>query len=445
MLAQTCLSLALLAAMPVWSQALPTATAGPDIPQDEYRMPIPPMVSGQAFPTSTLSETRSNYLDADLSFQPTYYDNLLPGYGAQPVSDMGYSIRPMLELDRLTPRLHQTWTYQPGFTLYQRTSARNEVDQSAALDMQYRLSQHITVSGRDAFQKSSNVFNQPYSLSGESISGAPPSSPADVIAPFANQLSNTANAELAYQFSMNGMIGAGGTTAMFDYPGQAESSGLYDSASRGGSAFYSRRLSGTQSLGATYQYVTVLGSPVTGPLEIQTHTVFLFYTAALGERFSLSLAAGPQHYYYALSPLPASSSWTPAATGSLGWQGERTSFAASYSRSVTGGGGLLGAMSSNKASASAHWQMARTWTITSTAGYSIYKNVSPLSLSSYPGGHSVSGAISIDHTLSDHFRARLGYQRLHNTYNGIAAIAADPDADSAFISISYQLSRPLGR
>jgi hypothetical protein len=173
--------------------------------------------------------------------------------------------------------------------------------------------------------------------------------------------------------------------------------------------------------------------------------VFLFYTAALGERFSLSLAAGPQHYYYALSPLPASSSWTPAATGSLGWQGERTSFAASYSRSVTGGGGLLGAMSSNKASASAHWQMARTWTITSTAGYSIYKNVSPLSLSSYPGGHSVSGAISIDHTLSDHFRARLGYQRLHNTYNGIAAIAADPDADSAFISISYQLSRPLGR
>jgi tetratricopeptide (TPR) repeat protein len=236
MLAQTCLSLALLAAMPVWSQALPTATPGPDIPQDEYRMPIPPMVSGQAFPTSTLSETRSNYLDAGLSFQPTYYDNLLSGYGAQPISDMGYSIRPMVELDRLTPRLHQTWTYQPGFTFYQRTSARNEADQSAALDMQYRLSQHITVSGSDTFQKSSNVFNQPYSLSGEPISGAPPSSPANVIAPFANQLSNTANAEVAYQFSMNGMIGGGGTTAMFDYPGQAESSGLYNSTSRGGSA-----------------------------------------------------------------------------------------------------------------------------------------------------------------------------------------------------------------
>src|ERR1039457_1026714 len=268
MLTRACLSLSLLVALPAWSQVAPAATGGTDIQDDAYRMPIPPMVSGQAFPTSTLAETRSNYLDAGLSFQPTYYDNLLPDYGAQPISDMGYSIKPMVELDRLTPRLHQTWTYQSGFTLYQRTSARNETDQSAALDMQYRLSQHITVSGRDAFQKSSNVFNQPYSLSGEPISGAPPSSPADVIAPFANQLSNTANAEVAYQFSMNGMIGGGGTTAMFDYPDQAESSGLYDSTSRGGSAFYSRRLSGTQSLGATYQYVTALGSPVTGPVEI---------------------------------------------------------------------------------------------------------------------------------------------------------------------------------
>jgi hypothetical protein len=89
--------------------------------------------------------------------------------------------------------------------------------------------------------------------------------------------------------------------------------------------------------------------------------------------------------------------------------------------------------------------MARTWSISSSAGYSIYKNVSPLSLSTYQGGHSVSGGISLDHSLSEHFRAELGYQRLHDTYSGIAAIAADLDADSAFISISYQLSRPLGR
>src|SRR5260370_19890695 len=108
MLTQACLSLALLVVTPTWSQALPTATANPEIPGDEYRMPIPPMASGQAFPTTTLSEERSNYLDAGLSFQSSYYDNLLAGNGTQPITDVAYSIQPSIGFDRLTPRLHQT-------------------------------------------------------------------------------------------------------------------------------------------------------------------------------------------------------------------------------------------------------------------------------------------------------------------------------------------------
>ena len=445
MLLRACLSLALLVAIPAWSQALPTATAGPEIPEDEYRMPIPPIASGEAFPTTTLSETRSNYLDAGLTFQPAYYDNLLAGTGTQPITDVGYSITPSIEFDQLTSRLHQIWTYHPVFTLYQKTTARNDWDQSAALDVQYRLSQHITVSGRDIFQKSSNVFNQAYSLAGAPITGAPPSTPADVVAPFADQVTNTASAEIAYQYDRNEMIGCGGTTSMFNYPNQAQSLGLYNSSSRGGSAFYSHRLFGTQYAGATYRYLRVLGQPVSGQLEIQTHALFFFYNASLGQRLTLSLAAGPQYYDYAQPPLPAYKSLTPAVTGSMSWQGARTNFATSYSRSVTGGAGQLGALSSNTVYASAHWQLALTWSVGSTVSYALYKNVTPLSVSSSQGGHSISGSISLDHSLSDHFRTQLGYQRLHQTYNGIAAITANPDSDSAFISISYQFSRPLGR
>ncbi len=352
MLTRACLTtIALLMTMPAWTQALPTATAGTEIP-DEYRMPIPPMASGQAFPTTSLSESRSNYLDSGLSFQPSYDDNLLPDNGTHTIGDMAYSIRPMIELDRLTPRLHQTWAYQPGFTIYQKTSARNEADQNASLALQYRLSEHATVSGQESFLRSSNVLNQPESLSGGPISGSPPSSPADIIAPFADTLTNTANAEVAYQFSMNGMVGAGVTTAIHNYPNQTQSSSLYNSNSRGGSAFYNRRLFGTQYIGVTYQYLKTLGNPQTGQLEIHTHTIFPFYTAFLGHAFSLSLAAGPQYFSYAQSPLPTSRSWTPAVMGSVGWQTQRTSLASSYSRTVSGGGGLLGAMSTNSASAS---------------------------------------------------------------------------------------------
>lgn len=445
MFTRTCLSLALLVAKPAWSQALPTATAGPGPPGDEYRMPIPPIASGKAFPRKSLSETRSNYLRANLTFQPAYYDNLLAGQGTQPITDVGYSIKPSIEFDQTTSRLHQTWAYFPTFTLYQRTSARNEAGQSASVDIQYRLSPHTTVSGRDIFQKSSNVFNQAYSLAGQPISGAPPSSPAYIIAPFADQLTNTVDAEIAYQFSMNEMIGGGGTTAMFDYPNPAESPGFYNSSSAGGSAFYSHRLSGTQYAGLTYQYVRILGQPVSGQLEIQTHTLYFFYNLSLGQGFTLSLAAGPQHYGYVQLPMPAYNSVTPAVTGSIGWQGMHTSFATSYSRSVTGGAGQLGALSLNTASASASWQWARTWSVGSAVNYGLYDNVTPVSISSSQGGYSISGSVLLNHSLSDHFRAQLGYQRLHQTFDDIATIAAHPDADSAFISISYQLSRPLGR
>jgi hypothetical protein len=39
----------------------------------------------------------------------------------------------------------------------------------------------------------------------------------------------------------------------------------------------------------------------------------------------------------------------------------------------------------------------------------------------------------------------VGYTRLHQSFNGIAAIATTPDTNREFISISYQFSRPLGR
>jgi hypothetical protein len=445
MLTRFCLTATLIIAMPAVSQVVPAATGPAENFGDEYRMPIPPMVSGQAFPTSTLAETRSNYLNAGISFQSGYYQNLLPGYGAAPINDFGYSITPTIQIDQLTSRLHEALDYRSGFTLYQRTSARNEVDQSASYDLQYRLSPHMTLSGQDSFQKSSNVFNQPDSLLGAPVSGAPPSSPANLVVPYANRLGNAANVEYTYQFSRDAMIGGGGTTALSHYLDLTQSTGLYNSNSRGGSAFYTRRLAGSQYLGATYQYMMITGNPTGGKLQIQVNTLFGFYNAFVAHRLSLSLAAGPQHYALAYSSLPPSASWTPAVTASVGWQAERTSLAASYSRSISGGGGLLGAFSTNSAAASARWQLARTWAVDAAAGYTIFKNVSPVTVSWEQGGHTVTGTVSVDHSFKERFHAQAGYQRLHQTYNGIAVISSDPDSDRGFISITYQLTRPLGR
>ncbi len=389
------------------------------------------------------AEARSNYLRYGLTFNTAYSDNTLGG--TPPVSDISYSIWPTIALDKSTSRLHSVISYSPGFTFYQRTSGRNEADQNVGIDVGYRLSPHVSVSLRDSFQKSSSVFNQPDLTSANPVSGSGGPPAEAVIAPIADRLSNTGNVGITYQYGRNSLVGASGTFTNLHYPNPAEVPGLYDSSTAGGSAFYDHRLSKRQHIGASYQYSRILSYPVGAQTETQTHTIFFFYTFYLTPRLSLSFSGGPQYSDVAQSPQPASRSWSPAATASLGWQGQRASFAASYSRIVTGGGGLEGAFHSNSANGSARWQLARTWNVGSGASYAIYKTLTPFAFLSSPGGHSISGTVSMQHQIGQHFNAEAGYSRVHQSYGGIAVIANSPDINREFISISYQFARPLGR
>jgi len=452
MVIRYCLGLALLAATPGWSQLEATPFEMAPTSFDSSQMLIPPPVSGVAYPTTVGSQTRSNYLAGGLVFNTAYNDNVLAGGGTVPAGDVIYSILPTITLNQTTV-LHQlALTFSPGFTFYQHTSALNAANQSAALDFQYRLSPHTTIRLGDFFQRSSSLFDQFDSASGGAISGSTLSPPAQVIAPFAERLNNTANADFSYQFSKNGMIGAGGIVTRSNYPNPAEVSGLYNSNSLGGSVFYSRRLTGAQYVGVTYQYLRSQGDPVNpqanlvnAQTEVQTHGLLPFYTIYFGPTFSFSLSGGPQYFDAAQAPSPSIRSWKPSALASVGWQKSHTNFVVNYSRTVTGGVGLPGAFDSTGANASISWQITRTWTIGSAATYAINKSLTPSFSLSSPGGHSISGTVSVQHSMSEHLKAEFGYARLHQSYSDIAAISNVPDSDRGFISVSYQLTRPLGR
>jgi hypothetical protein len=313
MLTRICFGLALLVAMPLWSQVEPSAT-GP-APTSGDPMQTPPPVSGESYPTATGAETRSNELRGGLTFETAYDDNVLASETTAPVSDFSYSIRPTIAIDQMTSRLHNNFSYSPGFTLYQRTTGRNEIDQSASAKSQYRLSPHISLSAIDTFQKSTNVFNQPFS----GVSGSTQAPIEALVAPFAAQLGNTANASLSYQFSRNGMIGGGGSSSIVDYLNPAQASGIPNSNSRSGSGFYNLRLSGNQYIGVNYQYSWMTSSGASGGSETKVETVYSFYTLYLKHALSLSVSGGPQHFDVTQPSLPETASWTPAVTASMGW------------------------------------------------------------------------------------------------------------------------------
>lgn len=441
MLQRVLLTILLLAAFPIWAQ-IDTNTIGTGTGLSGSGMSTPPLVSGESYPGTYGEGERSNYLRGGLIFSTAYSDNV--SGGANPTSDISYSVWPTIAIDKETPRLRLDFTYSPGFTLYQRDNSLDAANQSVAVDSSYRLSPHVTLSARDRFSKLTNLFSQPDAFANTPVSGGAQSPTVAVIAPTANELTNNANAELTYQFSANSMVGISGSATNLHFLNSSQAPGLSDSNSAKGSAFYNHRLAGRHYVGADYEYSRFV-SYFNGSNETRTQAIFLFYTLYLKSKLSLSVSGGAQHTDTAQAPLPDSRSWSPANTASLGWQARRTNLAASYSRIVTGGGGLVGAFHSNNASASVRQLLTRNWNIGANGNYSIYKNVTPAFLLATPGGHTISGTATVERRIGEHFVADLRYTRLHQNYSGIPLIANAPNTNVESISISYQFVRALGR
>lgn len=442
MLTRACLSLALLIATPLWSQVDANGTA-PSNPTNDTPMLTPPPVSGQAYPSAPTSEARSNYLRYGLTFNTAYSDNAPGSTSTNPLSDVSYSLWPMIALDKTTSTLHSVLTYSPGFTFYQKAGGRNEADQNATIDIHYRMTPHLTLSARDGFQKSSSVFNQP-DLGSGGVSGGGQGSNGSAIAPFADLLNNSGTMGVTYQFAANGMIGASGTFSNLHYPNPAEVPGLFDSSSQAGSVFYSLRATRMHYFGVTYQYQRLVSYLTEGQNETQTHAFLFFYTLYATPSLSFSFFGGPQHSNTAQPPLPPALAWNPSAGASLGWQGSLSSMAVSYSHAISGGGGLSGAVRMDSASASIQRQITRSLSGSISGAY-VQNDVLSSVFSGGNNGHTVSGTASLQKQFGEHISLQFGYSRLHQSYSNVQVLAMTPDTNREFVAVSYQFSRPLGR
>ena len=445
MIARTTLLLVLAAAMPAWSQVEPSATGDNPASLDDSQMMMPAPVSGMPYPNKAASDERSGYLTAGIAVHGANVDNVLPGITAKPANDFTYSVLPTFSFERTTTRQEATLSYNPSFIFYEPDSQLDTVDQGASMVYEYRFSPSVAVSAQDYFVRTSNVFDQSFSFSQAGITGSTQLPTPALIAPFAEQLTDNCSGNVSYQFGRNGMVGAGGNFAIFDLPNSSQATGLYNSHSGGGSAFYSRRFTSKQYAGFVYQYDRVIASPANSQSETQTHLMLPFYTVYFSRTFSLSISAGAQHLDVSQTPGPTTTSWQPAAVVSMGWQGARGDFAAGYSRTITSGGGLLGAYNTTSVNAGGGWKFTPTWTASLGAAYSIIKDLTPLTAASIPGGHAILGNVSISREMGEHFNVGVGYERLHEDYTSVAVIAADPDSDQEFVTVTYQWKRALGR
>jgi len=439
------LGLLLVLSMPMaWSQVQPAAVGEPGLNDADLRMTLPPPVSGANYPSLTGDETRSNYLRGSVAVGAAYIDNAFSGEFATPLQETTITVAPAISLDRTTPQQKENLTYSPGFTFYQPTSELNAIDQNADATFQYNFARYTALQVTDGFLQTTNVLGQ---AGNYSVSGSTASSQL-VIVPFAEQISNTVHATFSHQYARNQMFGLAGSFSFLNFPNPSQSPGLFDSKTGRGSGFWASRAGAQHYFGVSYEYTHIIASPPQAESATNLHAILPFYTFYFRPTISLSLSAGTQ--YYGVKNSSANSSqtstgWTPVATASFGSQTAHTSFNLSYLRSVTGGGGLLGAYTHDNASLSARLQFARSWTAGLGGNYSNVAGLTPEIGTLNQGGHSISGRGYIQRAFGEHIGAEIGYEHVHQVYGGITVLATNPDSNRVYGNLSYQFSRPLGR
>ena len=445
MLRLLCLIVALLcSSLSLLCQVEPSATGGSgSSSDDDSLMSLPPSVGGSFYPTAVGRDARSNILSGGVLAVASYDNNVLAGETAHPVAAETYTILPNIRLEERTTRFRSSLSYSPGFMFFDPTSDLNQVTQNAVGEFQYRMTPHTRIGMQEVFQQNSTVFSEPYTVSGQTVTGSAIYQSPIAIAPYAGQIMDSTQVNGGYQFSRSSMVSAAGYFSTYHYSTQALGEGLYNSTSEGGSASYSHRLTRTQSLGLAYRYMYSKTPDYGSSTTSQFGTAY--YSVALGQGFSFSITGGPEYTTTASPGIAATSSWAPSGNVGLGFNRVRESFAINYSRSVTTGWGFLGSYTADSANATAKYLLTQRLIAGVNGNYANTKNASPEIITYSPTGHMLFGRASLEYLLGEHVHLVGEYSHLHEDYFGIAALAADPNSDRVALSLNYSFQKPLGR
>jgi hypothetical protein len=433
------------------SSGEPDRDAGVELPYSQPLTP-PAVATGIQTPLTVGGEAeRSNFISGNLQLSAGFDDNALAS-SSHKVSDTSYMISPGIMFAQTRSRWSWDLAYNPGFTINQHLSERNQSTHNLSTDFTVRLSPHVTFRLVDTFQKTNQLFSgiTPATINAETASFQGPNEA--FITPLSQFTGNVTSADLGYQFSRSSIVGVGATYYLRNYDDVAgantSSTALVDTRSIGADAYWGHQLSNRQWFGAAFNFQRMT-FPIGGETEVDR--IVLFYAIPIGPGSSISLWAGPEYSSNEAirSVLPQGGAtsgrrWSPAGGVAFDWHVKHTGFRAEYSHRTTDGGGLTTAVMQQEVAVELRRQLSPRWA--ASAGVR-YGNNDPLQqfIGSINNNRLISGSIGISRQIRSDLALEAQYGRDHQTYAYSSALTAPTDRNRAVVSLSYSFLRPLGR
>jgi hypothetical protein len=411
---------------------------------------IPALLGGRGTPETFLHELeRSNYLRGGVNVSATYDDNpLLVSSGATSLRSV--SIFPNISIAESSSRMRWSLGYAGGLTINQGLPDQNQDSQYLNFDSQFRLSPHANLRVAENFSLTTGFFDAGNATDVVAGSGGPN---ASLIIPLATQRTSITTAETNYHFALYDLIGASGSfydlhfsNVPNDVPAGTQ---LTNSQTASGSAFWLHRIFPGDWGGLSYQFARITSNP--GSDETQAHSFLAVNTLSLGKRFTLTGFVGPQYsenqgLVTGATQLTKSNGWSVSGGAEGGWQGERTSMSAGYLRSISDGGGVLGAVHLQTVHGNFRRQLTPGWTAALTASHGTNQSITVPFANSATSINVTSAGILLARNVGKNIGLRLGYTHDFQEQFGAAGSTQTLDANRNrfVVTLSYQWAKPLG-
>jgi hypothetical protein len=415
-----------------------------DLPQ------IPAMLGGRGSSLAFRSEMeRSNYLRGGINVGAGYDDNAFLGSGGK-VGSTSFSVFPSIAIDQSTSRMRWSLGYRGGLTVNQRLSNQNQGSHNLNFDSEFRLSPHVNLRAAENFSLTAGMFG---ANAGSSFQPGPGGTNGTLVTPLANMRSSQTVVETNYHFALKDVVGASGSFYDLHYSDVSTGPGiLVDTRTAAGSAFWLHELFRRDWAGFSYGFQRVTFDP-SG--ETRVHTFTVMNTLNISKTFTVSAFIGPEysdnHGVAASGPdagqVSNFSDWSMAGGVEGGWQNSRTSVTAGYSKRVSNGGGILGAVRLQNIHAGVRRELFPGWAATCSVTHGSNQSLTLISATSATSIKTTSVGASLERNIGRSLGFQIGY--FHDFQNQFGSIEPSQNFDASrnrfSVTVSYQWTKPLGR